>query len=110
MRILDCKQPDFDACLDARLSSRNDPAPNSDVETRVRDIVHAVRTRGDEALLELTETLDRWKPSTAANLVVQPSEIDNALRLLNPIVLDDLRIAAQRIEQFHRRQRERNRV
>lgn len=108
MRTLDCKQPDFDACLDARLSSRNDPAPNSDVETRVRDIVHAVRTRGDEALLELTETLDRWKPSTPADLLVQPSEIDNALHSLNPIVLDDLRIASQRIEQFHRRQRETN--
>ncbi len=67
----------------------------------VRRILADVRDRGDTALRHWTETLDRVSP---AHLRVPQAEIDNALASVDPAVVDALRLAARRIENFHRRQ------
>lgn len=67
----------------------------------VRRILADVRRRGDAAVVEWTQRLDRVTPVT---LVVDSSQITDAYRQVDNAVIDALRVAAKRIEAFHRRQ------
>ena len=67
----------------------------------VRRILLDVRTRGDDALREWTLRLDGVQPPA---LQVTPEQIEAAYTLLEPPVIDALRLAASRIDAFHRRQ------
>src|SRR5690606_36403988 len=66
----------------------------------VRRILADVRGRGDAAVREWTRRLD----GVEAPLVVGRAEIEAAYEQVAPDVVDALRVAAQRIEAFHRRQ------
>ena len=94
MHTLDTRQLDFDTRFESFLSSRNDPEPNSSVETRVREIISAVRHDGDNALIRLTQELDHWTPKHPDELRVSEAEIANACDMVGAVVLDDLRLAA----------------
>lgn len=67
----------------------------------VRRILADVRRRGDQAVVEWTRRLDRVTPAT---LVVERSQITEAYRQIDDAVVEALRLAASRIEAFHRRQ------
>jgi histidinol dehydrogenase len=66
MRILRYDEPDFAAQL-RKLQRQSEPHP--EVEKTVRDVLHAVRTEGDSALLEFTEQFGGPR-LTAKNLLV----------------------------------------
>ncbi len=66
----------------------------------VRRILADVRQRGDAAIREWTLRLD----GVECALRVEPDQIATAYDALEPEVVDALRLAAGRIEQFHRRQ------
>jgi histidinol dehydrogenase len=71
---------------------------------RVDGIIQAVRRRGDAALSRLTLELDKVK--LAPNQFEVPAaELRRAERALSPELRDALKLAAARIEAFHRRQR-----
>ncbi len=70
------------------------------VEGPVRNILQAIKTEGDEALLRLTAKYDGWNPSVHS-LRVSKGEIRRALKSLPPEEKEALEIAAQRIEAFH---------
>ncbi len=78
--------------------------PPAGVEETVRDIIAAVRARGDAALFEYTARFDRLELN-AGNLEIGAEEIDRALAAVDPRTLEDLRLAAERIAAFHRRQK-----
>ncbi|GIV79763.1 histidinol dehydrogenase [Litorilinea aerophila] len=67
----------------------------------VRRILADVRTRGDEALRAWTARLDGVE---VPNPVVDGAAIQAAYDQVEPSVVDALRVAARRIEAFHRRQ------
>jgi len=67
----------------------------------VRRILDDVRRRGDAALLDWTLRLDRTELKT---LCVSRESMDLASSAIDRDVLDALRFAAKRIEEFHRRQ------
>jgi histidinol dehydrogenase len=67
----------------------------------VRRILLDVRTRGDAALLDWTHRLDGVQPPV---LQVSPQQIEAAYTQLEPAVIRALRLAATRIDAFHRRQ------
>lgn len=94
--------PGFEAGFADLLSAKRETA--ADVKAAVRAIVEDVRERGDAALLEHTRRFDRFHAS-AASLRVGPDEIVAATRACDPAVLDALRLARDRIEAHHRRQR-----
>ena len=75
----------------------------ADVEGAVAEILAAVRARGDRALLDYTERFDRVALG-AADLRVGADEIEAATRACRSETLDALRLAAARIEAYHRRQ------
>ena len=95
------RAPGFAAQFDALLNAKREE--EEDVATIVRGIVADVRTRGDAALIELTNKFDRAQVS-AATLRVSASEIDAAQTQCSKAMLDALGIAATRIEAYHRRQ------
>jgi len=77
---------------------------SGDVERRVRTIVDGVRRRGDAALFAYTKRFD-GVALTSRTVEVPRREMAQAERALAPGVRRALRLAARRIEAFHRRQR-----
>jgi histidinol dehydrogenase len=71
------------------------------VEGAVASIVEAVRVRGDQALLELTERYDH-ATLTKGKLRVSPGETSRALASLASDERRALETAARRIREFHR--------
>jgi len=78
---------------------------SAEVERAVRAIVEAVRRRGDAALLAYTRRFDRVTLGPRA-LEVPRAAMRRALDEMPPVVRRDLRLAARRIRDFHRRQRQ----
>jgi histidinol dehydrogenase len=68
---------------------------------KVEIIVRAVRERGDEALLFITEKYDGFKARSARDLVIRPDEFDAAEEALSSEIRAALRYAAGRIERYH---------
>jgi histidinol dehydrogenase len=73
-------------------------------EAAVRQIINDVRLRGDKALFELTEKFDGAK---LAALEVKPAQIKAAYQKVDAKLVDAMKLAAQRIGDFHRMQKER---
>jgi len=94
--------PDYDATL-ARLTDRGDDDLDR-VAPAVTEILHAVRTRGDEALREYSLKYDGAVP---APFVYGPDEMARAPAALDPALTAVLRLSADRIRAFHERQVER---
>ena len=102
MRVLKAGTPEAAAFL-GRLRERG-RRPDPEVESAVRAILEEVRTGGDAAACALTERFDGWRPQ-AGDLRVLEREISAAGEGLPAAVTGALRLAAERIEAFHRCQR-----
>jgi histidinol dehydrogenase len=77
---------------------------SADVDQAVRAIIKDVADRGDAALIELTKKYDRLD-LTAATLRVSAAELDAAAKSCEPKALDALKLARDRIEAYHVRQK-----
>ncbi len=82
----------------AAASSLFDPV----VERRAREIIDAVRERGDAAVLEFTERFDRHK-LRADQLAVSQAELFNAALAAGDVLRRALTFAARNITRFSRR-------
>ncbi len=94
---------DFPRALD-RLLNRIEET-DAGIEVRVREIVAAVRSRGDRALLEFTERFDRFVPASAAALEVAKPSLRQAAERVPPAQRAALETAAERIRRYHEHQR-----
>ncbi|MGP8081163.1 MAG: histidinol dehydrogenase [Dehalococcoidales bacterium] len=72
-------------------------------EAAVRRIINDVRQRGDKALFELTEKFDGVK---LTGLEVKSAQIKAAYQKVDSKLVDAMKLAAQRIGDFHRMQKE----
>lgn len=75
---------------------------STEVDTTVSSIVADVRDRGDTAVLDYTARFDRNKLS-ATELRITAEEIQAAIKACEPSVLAALELAAERVQEFHRR-------
>ena len=91
----------FEAAFQALVEARREAG--EDVSAAVAAIIADVRDRGDRALIDLTRRFDRLE-LTPDRLRVAAGEIAAALEACDPETLAALRLAAGRIEDFHRRQ------
>lgn len=91
----------FEAAFTELLGAKREV--QEDLNNAVAAILADVRARGDEALLEYTRRWDRLD-LTADRLRITADEISAAIALCDPETLAALRLAAERIEAFHRRQ------
>ena len=99
---LDSQSADFPARFAAFLATKRETA--EDVEQAVRAIIADVRSRGDQALVELTKKFDRVDLDRIG-LRVAASEIEAAAAACDDKALDALKVACDRIDAYHRRQR-----
>jgi len=97
-RELDFSAPGFEAAFVRLLGEKREAA--ADVDAVVADILADVRKRGDAALLEHTRRFDRHD-----RMEVTRAEIDEASDSVPPATIEALKMAARRIEDFHRRQK-----
>ncbi|WP_207477468.1 histidinol dehydrogenase [Arenibaculum pallidiluteum] len=98
---LDIGDPGFEAEFRRLLATKREI--QEDVQAAVASILEAVRARGDAALLDYTKRFDRME-LTPGRLRVTEAEIDDACARIEPGLMEALRLAAGRIEAFHRRQ------
>lgn len=99
---LDSPSADFATRFSAFLSVKREAA--QDVEATVRGIIAQVRAGGDAALFELTAKFDRIDLSKTG-LRVAAAEIDAAEKSCNGDAMAALRLARDRIEAYHLRQK-----
>ena len=97
LRISD---PQFDKKFKALLDRKVEMS--ADVEVLVKTILRSVQEKGDTALFEYAEKYDHTI-GDAAPVMISSEEIDDAYTTLDARQRDDLRLAAERIEQFHTR-------
>ena len=83
--------------------ARRRAAVSAEAEEVVRPILAGVREKGDTALLEYARRFD-GASLTPGTLRVTPDEVKQAFDHLQPEAIEALRLAAARIDQFHRRQ------
>jgi histidinol dehydrogenase len=99
---LDSRSADFAERFRAFLAVKREAA--QDVEQTVRGIIADVAARGDRALFELTAKFDRVDLASTG-LRVPAAEIDAAEKSCEPQALAALKLARDRIEAYHRRQK-----
>jgi histidinol dehydrogenase len=99
---LDSRSADFSARFAALLATKREAA--EDVEQAVRAIIAQVRAGGDQALIELTRKFDRVD-ANRTGLRVTDAEIEAASKACDKRALDALKLAHDRIEAYHRRQK-----
>lgn len=94
----------FDAAFETRLHWSADT--DAQVEQAVGDILAAVRTRGDEAVLEFTRRFDRLQASSMASLALDPAELEAAFESLPAAQRSALETAAARVRSYHEAQKQ----
>jgi histidinol dehydrogenase len=99
---LDSQSADFTERFRSLLAVKREAA--QDVEQIVRGIVADVSARGDIALFELTAKFDRIDLAKTG-LRVTTAEIEIAAKACQGEALEALKLARDRIEAYHRRQR-----
>jgi histidinol dehydrogenase len=100
--LLDSQSADFADKFRDFLSVKREAAP--DVEATVRAIIADVKARGDAALADYTAKFDRVDLATMG-LRVTAAEIDAAEAKCKPEALAALKLARDRIEAYHQRQK-----
>ena len=99
---LDSQSADFAARFRDFLGVKREAS--QDVEQTVRGIIDAVIAHGDRALAEFTAKFDRIDLAKIG-LKVTAAEIDAAEKASNPEALAALKLARDRIEAYHQRQK-----
>lgn len=75
------------------------------VESVVTEILRAVRSRGDQAVLEYTDRFDGFRVESMDALQLQPDVLRHALHHLPAAQRDALEAAAARVRVYHERQK-----
>lgn len=103
MTRLDSRAMDFQNQLGALLAfeTAQDPA----VDAAVADIIHAVKTRGDAALLEFTAKFDGVQVQHASDLEISREALKQAFDSLNEAQKSALQTAAERVRRYHEHQK-----
>lgn len=103
IKSLDAKAADFDSQLKTLLSSSMQM--DAALTATVSDIIAEVRTRGDAALVDLTNRFDRRKVKTMAELEIPADKLSAFCDAIPATLLTSLETAAARIRNYAERQK-----
>ncbi|MCD6525889.1 MAG: histidinol dehydrogenase [Desulfuromonas sp.] len=103
IKLLRFDDADF-AVAFGHIENRAEEIP-ADIDVTVRGILDDVQQRGDAALCDYTERFDRMDLN-ALGMEVSAEEIEQALAKVSADDLDALKLAAERIAVYHRRQKQ----
>lgn len=102
IKRLDSKDPEFDAQLAALVAW--DETLDDAVHKTVKEIINAIRGRGDAALLEYTNRFDGLNAGSVAELEVPREKLQAALQELPDEQRKALMEAAERVRSYHEKQ------
>lgn len=102
IKILKTQDADFDGKLRATLAFEGGSA--AVVDLAVDKILGQIRTHGDAALISLTNKFDHTEAVSMDDLTVDEGTLESAISSVDESVLESLRDAAHRIENYHQRQ------
>lgn len=102
LRRLTTADPDFAISLEHLL--HYDAGHEESVDARVKQILAAVRSRGDAALLEYTNQFDRRDLANIQAVVLDKPLLQAALERIPKLQANALQQAAERIKSYHLRQ------
>lgn len=103
IRRLDAGAADFVPTLDALLAF--DASADERINRAVSEILHAVRSRGDAAVVEYTRRFDGLEVDSMAALELPRSALQAALDGLPAAQRAALELAAARVRSYHERQK-----
>ena len=105
MRIkrLTTTMPDFMAQLDALLAWES--VSDAEVSGRVREILQAVRERGDAAVVEYTNRFDRMSSASMSELEITQAQMNAALGRIDERQRQALEFAVERLRIYHEHQK-----
>lgn len=99
IRRLSTQDQSFDAALKALLAFET--AQDDKIDVVVADILKAVKTRGDEAVLEFTNRFDHTNANSIGELEISSAELQAALTGLPDDQREALQAAADRVREYH---------
>jgi histidinol dehydrogenase len=98
---LSTRDPGFEAQFRRLLAAKRETT--ADVDAAVAEIIEDVVARGDAALIDYSRRFDAVDLANG-NIRLTPREIADGAAAASPETVAALRLAAERIESFHRRQ------
>jgi len=101
---LNANQADFSQHLDALLAWEG--VSDKAVNERVEEIIAAVRSRGDAAVVEYTARFDALEVLDMAALTLDRARLELALERISPEQREALEVAAERVRSYHEHQRQ----
>lgn len=104
IRRLDTTHSDFDKDLSQLLAW--DSVSDAGVAQVVADIIQAIRSQGDAALINYTNRFDRRQVADIDELIVVKTELDKALNSIPSEQKNALQIAAERVKRYHEKQKQ----
>ncbi len=104
IRKLSTDQADFSASMDKLLAWESVSDPQ--VQQTVLDILHQVKSRGDDAIIEYTNRFDHLQAKAMTELEIGQAQLREALEKLPEAQRKALLEAAERVRRYHERQRQ----
>lgn len=101
---LDTASNDFWPTLENKLSWEG--VSDDKVNGIVREILAAVRTRGDAAVLEYTNRFDRMNATAMSELEISQDRLQQALKNIPAAQREALELSAKRVTQYHEKQKQ----
>jgi len=99
---LSSQQRDFNTRLSSLLSWES--VSNKDVEKTVKEIINAIRSKGDKALIDYSIKFDGVKAKSMADLMISQKELEKSFNDLSDKQKNAIKIAAERIKAYHLKQ------
>ena len=101
---LSSRQSDFESKLSTLLAWES--LSNKQVADTVDEIISSVRTDGDKSLIGYSVKFDNVNADSLADLTISRTDIESAYKELGDAERKALDIAAERIEQYHQKQKQ----
>lgn len=101
---LDYRDADFQQALDKLLAWES--VSDTQVNNTVREILSAVKDKGDAAVLEYTNKFDRLVANKMAELEISQSQLQEALSGIDTETREALEKAAERVRLYHEKQKQ----
>jgi len=103
IKRLNASSRDFWSQLEALLAW--DSVSDEAVTTTVREIIEAVKQRGDAAVVEYTNRFDRMQVASMADLILDESRLESALKSIPTEQRQALEVSAERLRSYHQHQK-----
>ena len=103
MRIVTLSKESRQNLLDSLL--KRSPGNYGQYQDTVQEIVDWVKTKGDQALFELTRKFD-WEGIDASNVKVTEAEVQEAYDTIDPQLVETIRKSLKNIREYHEKQKQ----